>query len=122
MSLVDYRCPRTPNEPMLLHLVHAPAQPGTTSARKRFGAGRQALYDTSFDEFGARVRDELTRMLGAGGVDADRDIAGIIVNRWGHGYSYFGDPLLEEAAADPPPYERARALAGNVAIANADAA
>jgi len=121
VSLGDYRCPRTPDEPMMLHLVHVPAQPGGGTARQRFRAGREQLFDMTFDDFEARVRDELTRMLGPGGFDADRDIAGIIVNRWGHGYSYAGDPLLGPDAEEPPPYLAARARAGNVAFANADA-
>jgi len=77
----------------------------------------------TFEDFEARVRDELTRMLGPGGFDAERDIAGIVVSRWGHGYSYFGDPLLgvTERETEPPPFEVARARAGNVVIANSDA-
>lgn len=76
------------------------------------------LYDTSFEDFEFHVRDELTRMLGAGGFDADRDIAAITV-RWGHGYSYSGDGL---ATSDERPFEIARQRCGQVAFANADAA
>ena len=105
---------------MLLHLVHVPAQPGGGTVRERFRAGREQLLAMTFEDFEAKIRDELTRMLGPGGFDAERDIAGIIVNRWGHGYSYFGDPLLDERDAEPPTYVTARARAGNVAIANSD--
>ncbi len=122
VSLGSYRCPRAPDEPMLLHLVHVPAQPDGGTARQRFRAGRRQLFDMTFEDFESRIRDELTRMLGAGGFDADRDIAGIVVNRWGHGYSYGGDPLLGAGAEDPGPYLEARSRAGNVAFANADAA
>ena len=121
VSLGAYRCPRSPDEPMLLHLVHVPAQPGGGTARERFRAGRTQLYDVSLEDFEARARDELTRMLGPGGFQAERDIAGITVNRWGHGYSYFGDPLLN-GSPEPPAYEVARLRAGAVTIANADAA
>ena len=119
VSLGTYRCPRTPDEPMLLHLVHVPAQPGGGTVRQRYRAGRAALLAMTFEEFEWQVRDELTRMLGPGGFDADRDIAAITVNRWGHGYSYAGDPLL--GTDEGAPHEAARARAGNVAIANADA-
>jgi spermidine dehydrogenase len=61
-------------------------------------------------------------MLGTGGFDADRDIAAVTVNRWGHGYSYSGSTLFDPPADGPGPYELARAPAGRVAIANADAA
>jgi len=119
VSLGTYRCPRTPDEPMLLHLVHVPAQPGEGTVRQRYRAGRKALLAMTFDEFEWQIRDELTRMLAPGGFVADRDIAAITVNRWGHGYSYAGDPLL--GTDEGAPYETARTRAGNVAIANADA-
>jgi spermidine dehydrogenase len=32
---------------------------------------------------------QLQGLLGAGGFDAAKDIAGIIVNRWAHGYAYY---------------------------------
>ena len=90
--------------------------------RERFRAGRHALYDLTLADFEAKVHDELTRMLGPEGLDAGRDIAAITVNRWGHGYAYPGDPLLDERAGSPAPFEVARTMAGRVAIANADAA
>jgi spermidine dehydrogenase len=120
VSLGTYRCPRTPDEPMLLHLVHVPAQPGGGTARDRFRAGREVLLEMTLEDFEARVRDELTRMLGPGGFDADRDIVGITVNRWGHGYSYFGDPLLDERMPTPAPWEIARTRMGGIAIASSD--
>jgi spermidine dehydrogenase len=119
VSLGTYRCPRTPDEPILLHLVHVPAHPGGGTLRQRYRAGRRALLAMTMAEFEAKVRDELTRMLGPGGFDADRDIAAITVNRWGHGYSYGGDRLL--ARDEGAPYLLGRTRAGNVAIANADA-
>jgi spermidine dehydrogenase len=122
VSLGDYRCPRSPDEPIMLHLVHVPAQPGGGTARRRFRDGRTQLFELGFADFEREIRDELARMLGPGGFDADRDIAGIVVNRWGHGYSYFGDPLLGPDAEEPPPYLAARERAGDVAFANADAA
>jgi len=76
VSIGSYVCPHTPDEPMVLHLVHVPTVPNEgLSMREERRAARQVLYDTTFERFEDRVRDELTRMLGAGGFDADRDIA-----------------------------------------------
>ena len=83
--------------------------------------GRTKMYDMTLEDFEVRIRDELARMLGPGGFDADRDIAGIVVNRWGHGYSYSGDILLD-GSPEPALYEVARVRAGNITIANSDAA
>jgi spermidine dehydrogenase len=119
VSLGDHVAPRSPDEPHVLHLVHVPAQPNGGSLAERYRAGREALLAMPYDALEERIRDELTRMLGPGGFAFDRDVAAITVNRWGHGYSFggepFEDPLVERV------YERARARRGNVAIGNADA-
>jgi len=123
VSLGTYRFPSSPGEPMVLHLVHVPTVPFEgQSVRQRSRAARRILFDRTFADFEKAIRDELTRMLGAGGFDADRDIAAITVNRWGHGYSYGGDPLHERPTDGPLPFEIAREPLGRIAIANADAA
>ena len=122
VSLGSYRCPRTPDEPMVLHLVHVPVVADVRGdLRTQLRAARALLYSTPFSTFEARARDELTRMLAPGGFDADADIAAITVNRWGHGYSY-SENSMYDAATDPEPNEVARARVGRVAIANSDAA
>jgi spermidine dehydrogenase len=123
VSMGEYRFPSSPDEPMVLHLVHVPTAPNlglpVREARRR---ARQALYDTTFQDFEFHVRDELGRMLGPGGFDADADIAAITVNRWGHGYSYSGDELHDPEDDAREPFLVARRRCGNVALANADAA
>jgi spermidine dehydrogenase len=122
VSIGDYRFPSSPGEPMVLHLVHVPTVPNRGLAvREARRQARQIIYDTSFEDFEFHIRDELGRMLGAGGFDADADIAAITVNRWGHGYSYSGDALHDPDDDAREPYLVARARCGNVAFANADA-
>ena len=122
VSLGDYRCPRSPDEPMLLHLVHVPTVPFTPGVDPRAGlrAARGQLLSTPFERFEQEARDELTRILGAGGFDADRDIAAITVNRWGHGYSGGDNPLYDSPRKGAEPYEIARTRFGNIAFANSD--
>jgi len=121
VSLGGYRFPNHPDEPMILHLVHVPWVDGTvTDLRAQNRLDRHQLYARTFGEFEAHARDELTRVLGPGGFDADRDIAAITVNRWGHGYSYEPLPLF-----DPPSAERAVAISalplGRIHFAGTDA-
>jgi spermidine dehydrogenase len=121
VSLGGYRHPRAPSEPMTLHLVHVAGAPNRgLTAREQFHAGQRALMQTTFADFEARIRDELDRMLGAGGFSSARDIAAITVNRWPHGYGY-----VENSLFDGDDYGkvlvRARATVGRVAIANSDA-
>jgi spermidine dehydrogenase len=121
VNLDDYRCSTNPDEPMIVHLLHVSYPDGPTSdLRSAWRAGRALLYARSFEEFEAHARDELTRILGPGGFDADRDLAAITVNRWGHGYAY--EPV---ALFDPKP-DRDPAIAsarlGRIHFAGTDAA
>jgi spermidine dehydrogenase len=123
VSLGDYRCARTPDEPMVLHLVHVPSvRSDDLSVRERFRRGRDLLYELTLADFEERVRDELSRMLDVGGFDAVRDIVAITVNRWGHGYAYGGDPVFDPDDDAARPWENARERVGRVAFANADSA
>ena len=122
VSLGAYRCPRSPDEPMVLHLVHVPTVPLVPGLdpRAALRSARGELLATPFDTFEREARDELTRIVGPGGFDADRDIAAITVNRWGHGYSGGDNPLFDPPRKGPEPYEIARARFGNIAFANSD--
>lgn len=48
--------------------------------------GREELLSTSFANYEVMIRGQLQRLFGEAGFDAKRDIAGIILNRWGHAY------------------------------------
>ena len=122
VSIGGYRNPRTPDEPILVHLVHVPLTPGQgLSNVEQYKVGRYKLLATTFAEYEAEIRGQLTRMLGAGGFDAARDIAAITVNRWPHGYAYSVDSLFDAPFVGPPTYVVARERYGNVTIANSDA-
>jgi spermidine dehydrogenase len=128
VSLGEYEFARTPDEPIVLHLTRIPTKPGL-SAASQFKAGQQELLSTPFEIFERNARDQLGRMLGDGGFDPARDIAGITVNRWPHGYAYGYDPASDEIAFEPElwPIEKrhwlvARNRFGNISIAGTDAA
>jgi len=121
VSIGRYRCPSDPDEPMVLFMMRAPCLPGLPR-RDQHRAGRAELVQTPYEEMERRIRDQLQRMLGPAGFDAGRDIAGITVNRWAHGYAYSYDSLSDPAW--PPggaPHEIARRAFGPVTIANSDA-
>jgi spermidine dehydrogenase len=48
--------------------------------------GRAELLSTSFRDYERQIRAQLTEMFSASGFDPARDIAGIVLNRWGHAY------------------------------------
>jgi spermidine dehydrogenase len=120
VSLGGYKHPRKPSEPICLHMVHVPneSNPGM-EARDQFRLGRMQLLDMTFADFEKRIRDDLDRMLGAGGFSSGRDIAAITVNRWSHGYSY-GLNSLFDGDDHEETVKQARRPMGRVAIANSD--
>ncbi|TCZ66923.1 NAD(P)/FAD-dependent oxidoreductase [Roseicella aquatilis] len=109
------------DEPVLLFLSRAPCAPGLDE-RAQHRAGRAELLATPFESFERELRAGLQRILGAGGFEAARDILGITVNRWPHGYAYEDNPLFDPD--HPPgeaPHEIGRRRLGRIAIANSDA-
>lgn len=122
VSIGDYHCSRSPQEPVVIHMSRTPCLPGLP-ARSQHRAGRAELFTTTFRTLERSIRDQLARMLGAGGFDPARDITGITVNRWPHGYSYEYNSLWDKfwLEGGETPCEVARKPFGRLAIANADA-
>jgi spermidine dehydrogenase len=121
VSLGDYKFGSKPNEPAVLFMLRTPCKPGL-SQREQNRAGRRELLETPFVTFEKNIRDQLTRMLGGAGFDAARDIQGITVNRWAHGYAFTPNPLFDPAwKTGEEPWVMGRKRIGNIAIANSDA-
>jgi spermidine dehydrogenase len=122
VSMGEYRFPSSPRESCLLHLLRTPCKPGL-SCKEQYQAGRWELVNTPFDVFERNLRAQLGRMLVGGGFDPARDIQGVTVNRWPHGYAYEYNPLFEPL--DRPDSERpcviGRQPFGRIHIANSDA-
>jgi spermidine dehydrogenase len=118
-----YQPSRRPDEAIAVQMMRTPCRPGLP-AREQHRAGRVELLTETFDTFEQHVRDQLGRMLGAGGFDAARDIRAITVNRWPHGYAYQYNSLWDPfwINGGPLPCVAARRPFGRIAIANADAA
>lgn len=121
VSLGRYQFPSAPDEPMVLFMLRAPCKPGLPR-RDQYRAGRAELLRTPFSTFERNIRDQLERMLGASGFDPERDIEGITVNRWAHGYAYEYDSLSDpDLAAPERPCVVGRKRFGRISIANSDA-
>jgi spermidine dehydrogenase len=122
VSMGGYDYPQRSSEPVVITMHRTPCLPGLP-VRDQQRAGRGELLATPYATFERHVRDQLARILGPGGFDPARDIAGITVNRWSHGYAYEYNSLWDPAW--PPgesPCELGRRPVGRITIANADAA
>jgi spermidine dehydrogenase len=133
ISIGKYRCPGSPDEPMVLHLGRTPLSPGLP-APEQFKAARWDLMRTTFETFERKIRDQLSRILADGGFDPARDIEAITVNRWPHGYAYGYDPIegnltylptgwpMTEWPEEKCNWKIGRKRFGRISVANTDAA
>ncbi len=122
IDIGDYKPSRSPDDPILVHMLRTPCQPGL-SAREQQRAGHYELLSTPFEAFERNIRDQLSRVLRGGGFDAARDIEAITVNRWPHGYAYEYNPLWDpDWPEGKRPCDIARQPFGRITIANSDAA
>lgn len=114
-----YKSIRNPQAPMLVHMLRTPAKPGLPE-REQHKAGRAELLVTPFSTFEREIRDQLSRTLAPGGFDAERDIVGIAVNRWPHGYAPEYNALIDGPDNSTTPNFAARKQFGRITIANSD--
>jgi spermidine dehydrogenase len=122
VSLGEYHFPSDPEDPMVLFMLRAPCDPGSP-ARDQHRAGRAELMGTPFATFERNIREQLGSMLGTAGFDPGRDIQGITVNRWAHGYAFFPNPLFDpDWKEDEKPWVLGRKPFGRITIANSDSA
>ncbi len=120
LAIGNYHTPRSPDQPIVVHMVATPCEPGLPGT-EQFRAGRARLLATTLETFEALIREQLDAMLGGAGFDSGQDILAITVNRWPHGYAYEYDPLLgPPSAPGQEPYVIGRQRFGAIAIANSD--
>ena len=104
-------------------MFQTPCKPLAGSERDQNRIGRAELLNTTFETFERNIREQLGAMLGSAGFDPARDIEGITVNRWAHGYAYSPNPLFDpEWQEQDKPWVVGRQPFGRIAIANSDAA
>jgi spermidine dehydrogenase len=111
-----------PDSPVVLSLKVLYSYPGL-STQAQGNRGRVELMSTSFREYERQIRQQFTDMFGSAGFDAQRDIAGIILNRWGHAYLSPQPGFFFGKDGQPAPRAVLRkAPFGRIAFANADLA
>ena len=122
VSFGNYSFSTSPDDPMVLHMCYVPYF-GDIQGPEQWRAGKRRLLETPFSTFEHHVRDQLDQALGGAGFDAERDITGITVNRWPHGYAYSPDLLWEPTygSEEDKPWVQGRKPFGRITIANSDA-
>jgi spermidine dehydrogenase len=119
MKIDGVPIPLDPSKPAMLTFYVGFPQAGVPIDRQT-SAARTILFGTTYAEFELQIRKQLQQMFGAAGFNAKRDIAGIVINRWGHAYIapppgfYFGTP------GNPAPLEVIRQRYGRIAFGHSE--
>jgi spermidine dehydrogenase len=109
-----------PDLPAALSFFVDFAKPGLP-ALEQGKLGRRELLSTSFTEYERQIREQMTDMFAASGFDAKRDIAGIVLNRWGHAFINPQPGFFFGLNGHPAPREALRSGPfGRIAFSHAD--
>ena len=109
-----------PDSPTVLTLKILFCHPGL-SLSEQGNRGRLELLSNSYRDYERKIREQLTEMFSRTGFDAKRDMAGLVLNRWGHAYLspqpgfYFG-----KDGQEAPREILRRNPFGRIAFANTD--
>jgi spermidine dehydrogenase len=111
-----------PDSPIVLSLKVLYSYPGL-STQDQGNRGRWEMFGTPFRDYERLIRQQFNTMFAKYGFDAQKDIAGIILNRWGHAYLSPQPGFFFEKDGQPAPREiLRRAPFGRIAFANTDLA
>lgn len=96
--------PFHPDKPIVMTL-YAPFPRPDMPLEVQGADARSELLATSFADYERRIVAQLREMFAPGGFDARRDIAGIVLNRWGHAFvtpppGFFFAPAGKTAPVD----------------------
>jgi spermidine dehydrogenase len=110
----------SPDDPTVVRLKISFTEPGVPLPQQ-CTRGRMHLLSTPYSDFERQIREQMTLMFARSGFDARRDIAGIIVNRWGHAY-LCGQPgfFFGTGGKIAPREVMRRAPFGKIVFANSD--
>jgi spermidine dehydrogenase len=83
MTAAGFTPPLDPDKPIVLTFYTGLYEAGRP-AKEQGDEGRKKLLSTSYADYEFAIRKQLRTMFAAWGFDASADIAGIVLNRWGH--------------------------------------
>jgi spermidine dehydrogenase len=119
MYVGDYRPPLDPDQPNLFTFYVPFNQHGLPLAVQG-AAGRARLFSTSYRSFETEVRQQMATLFSGSGFDPARDVAGIVLNRWGHAYCNPGPGFYTGKDGRPTPSDQLRKPVGRLAFAHSE--
>ena len=111
--------PLDPDKPTVLTMYNSFCTPGLPIEQQTVAA-RMKMFGMSYADIEKKVVDQFTKMFAPGGFDAERDIAGIIVNRQGHAYAATPPGFFFGVDGKPTAADVIRQPHGRIAFAHAE--
>jgi spermidine dehydrogenase len=111
--------PLDPDKPIVMTFYAPVPGPGPDAATQG-ATGRALLLSSSFADYERQIREQMNEMFAAAGFDAARDIAGIILNRWGHAYLAPEPGFRFGRGGRPAPPDVIREPVGRIAIGHSE--
>ncbi len=111
--------PLDPDKPIVL-TFYAPMFKSGLAPKQQGVVARAEMLSTLFADYEMQIREQMSAMFSAGGFDAARDIAGIVLNRWGHAYVAPGPGFMFGQDGNMAPPDVIRQQFGRIAIGHAE--
>ena len=111
--------PLHPDKPAVLSFYLGLTVPGLPAATQGIAA-RARLMNTTYAGFELLIRRQMLRLFGASGFNPKRDIAAIVLNRWGHARLIEPPGFHYGIDGQPSPLERVRQGYGRISIGHSE--
>jgi spermidine dehydrogenase len=111
--------PLHPDKPAVLSFYLGLPVPGLPAATQGMAA-RARLLNTPYADFELLIRRQMLRLFGASGFNPKRDIAAIVLNRWGHARLVEPPGFHYGVDGKPSPLERVRQGYGRISIGHSE--
>ncbi|MEO7083010.1 MAG: NAD(P)/FAD-dependent oxidoreductase, partial [Gemmatimonadaceae bacterium] len=119
MTVGGYQAPVDPDAPAVLTFYIGLYTPGRT-AYEQGVLNRAKLFATPYADYEKTIMTQLRRQFSSGGFDVTRDVAGVILNRWGHARLVQPPGWFYGTNGKTPPREVVAAGYGRIAIGHSE--
>jgi len=119
MVTAQHAPPLHPDKPAVLSFYLGLPVPGLPAATQGIAA-RARLMNTAYADFELLIRRQMLRLFGASDFKPKRDIAAIVLNRWGHARLVEPPGFHFGVDGKPSPLERVRQGYGRISIGHSE--
>lgn len=119
MVIGEHNAPLHPDQPVVLTFYMGVYTPGLSLKEQGIQA-RNKILGTSFTDYERQLRQQMLTQFGPYGFNPEKDIAGIILNRWGHARVVQQPGFYYGINGQPSPREVVSQKYGRIAIGHSE--